>query len=80
MRPPSVGALVLGLIPFGAACLSVSLWDRIHPIVLGLPFNFFWLILWLLLTPICMWGAYLLEEPRKNKDKGEVSRETDGQN
>jgi Protein of unknown function (DUF3311) len=31
--------------------------------VLGLPFNFFWLTLWLLLTPLCMWGAYRLEEP-----------------
>jgi hypothetical protein len=31
--------------------------------VLGLPFNFFWLISWLLLTPLCMWGAYRLEAP-----------------
>jgi hypothetical protein len=30
--------------------------------ILGLPFNFFWLISWLLLTPLCMWGAYRLEE------------------
>jgi hypothetical protein len=29
--------------------------------VLGLPFNFFWLITWLLLTPLCMWGVYRLE-------------------
>jgi len=78
MKRPSVGALLLGLIPFVAVCFSVSLWDRIHPIVFGLPFNFFWLILWLLLTPICMWGSYLLEEPRENKD--EVSREPGGQN
>jgi hypothetical protein len=42
----------------------VSLWDRVYPIVLGLPFNFFWLISWLLLTPLCMWGAYRLEAPR----------------
>jgi hypothetical protein len=32
--------------------------------VLGLPFNFFWLILWLLLTPLCMWGAFRLEIKR----------------
>jgi hypothetical protein len=32
--------------------------------VLGLPFNFFWLISWLLLTPLFMWGAYRVEEPR----------------
>ena len=75
MKRPSIGAIVLGLIPFGAICFSVSLWDRIHPIIFGLPFNFFWLILWTLLTPLCMWASYLLDEPRE----GEVSREQDGQ-
>jgi len=63
MKRPSPGAILLGLIPFAATCFSVSLWDRVYPIVLGLPFNFFWLISWLLLTPVCMWGAYRLEEP-----------------
>lgn len=61
MRAPSRGALALGAIPFAAMCFSVALWDRIHPMVLGLPFNLFWLILWVLLTPCCMWGAYHLE-------------------
>jgi len=71
VKRPSIGAILLALIPFSAACFSVSLWDRIDPIVLGLPFNFFWLILWLLLTPLCMWGAYRLEEPRTPGDKDE---------
>jgi hypothetical protein len=62
MKRPSLGAILLGLIPFGATCFSVSLWDRVYPMILGLPFNFFWLISWLLLTPVCMWGAYRLEE------------------
>lgn len=64
MKPPSLGAILLGLIPFAAICFSVSLWDRLYPIVLGLPFNFFWLILWIPLTPLVMWLAYWLEEPR----------------
>ncbi len=64
MRKPSIGAILFGLIPFAAVCFSVSLWDRVYPIVLGLPFNFFWLISWLLLTPLCMWGAYRLEASR----------------
>lgn len=71
MKPPSLGALLLGLIPYLAACFSVALWDRIHPFVLGLPFNFFWLLLWLLLTPVCMWGAYVLETPRSPDNQGE---------
>ena len=61
LKRPSLGALLLGLIPFFAVCFSVSWWDRVYPMVLGLPFNFFWLILWLFLTPVCMWGAYRLE-------------------
>jgi hypothetical protein len=62
MQRPSGGALSLGLIPFAAICFSVSLWDRTEPAVLGLPFNLFWLILWIGLTPLCMWGAYALDK------------------
>jgi len=61
VRKPSIGAIFFAFIPFLAICFSVSLWDRIDPMVLGLPFNFFWLISWLLLTPLCMWGAYRCE-------------------
>jgi hypothetical protein len=67
MKPPSIGALALGIIPFIAMCFSVALWDRIEPMILGLPFNLFWLILWILLTPCCLWGAYRLDSaPDRN--------------
>jgi hypothetical protein len=61
VRRPSYGALLLGLIPFAAMCFTVPLWDRVHPMVLGLPFNFFWLLSWIVLTPVCLRAAYLLE-------------------
>jgi hypothetical protein len=64
LKRPSFGSLLLGLIPFVGTCFSVSLWDRIYPLVFGLPFNFFWLTSWLALTPLCMWGAYRLETRR----------------
>ena len=70
MKRPSLGAVLLGLIPFTATCFSVALWDRIHPMIMGLPFNFFWLISWLVLTPLCMWGAYRLEVRRSPEDRG----------
>lgn len=60
-KSPSWLALLFGLFPFIAICFSVSLWDRIYPVVAGLPFNIFWLILWMLLTPICLWAAYRCE-------------------
>jgi hypothetical protein len=61
VKKPSITAILLGLIPFTAVCFSVSLWDRIEPMVLGLPFNMFWLISWILVTPLFMWGAYRAE-------------------
>ncbi len=64
MKRPSLGAILLALIPFVACCFTVSAWDRVYPMVFGLPFNFFWLIFWMLVTPLCMWAAYRLEEPR----------------
>jgi hypothetical protein len=48
-------------------CFSVPLWDRVEPLVLGLPFNLFWLILWIVLTPCCMWGAYRAETADSRK-------------
>ena len=61
MRKPSPGALLLAVIPFVAMCFSVALWDRIEPMVFGLPFNLFWLTAWIVLSSGCMWLAYRLE-------------------
>ena len=61
MKKPSLLSLLLGLIPFAAMCFSVALWDRIDPMILGLPFNLFWLICWVVLTSACMGIAYRLE-------------------
>jgi Protein of unknown function (DUF3311) len=70
MKRPSLGALLMGLLPFGAMCFSVSLWDRVYPMVLGLPFNLFWLILWIGLSTLCLWGAYRLERARRKDRDG----------
>jgi membrane protein required for beta-lactamase induction len=70
VKKPSVGALLLGLIPVIAMCLSVSLWDRIDPMIFGLPFNLFWLIAWIVLSTLCMGAAYRVEIARHKKDPG----------
>jgi hypothetical protein len=49
-------------------CFSVPLWDRINPMVFGLPFNLFWLISWIVLTPLCMRAAYRIEAARDKQD------------
>ena len=61
MKTPSLSALALAAIPFVAMCFSVPLWDRLEPMILGVPFNLCWLILWIVLTPCFMWGAYRIE-------------------
>jgi hypothetical protein len=60
-RKPSARALILGLIPFAAMCFSVALWDRVEPMILGIPFNLFWLIAWIPLTTLCLWAAYRID-------------------
>ena len=67
VKRPSTRAILLGLIPFVAICFSVSLWDRVYPMVLGIPFNLFWMILWIVLTTLCLWVAYRLEIARDAK-------------
>ena len=67
-KKPRLASLLLALIPFAAMCFSIPVWDRIDPIVLGMPFNLFWLTAWIVLTPLCMWGAYRLEAPARTKD------------
>ena len=69
-KKPSPGALLLGLIPFVAMCLSVALWDRIDPMILGLPFNIVWLLCWIVLSSLCLWGAYRIEAGREKRDGG----------
>jgi hypothetical protein len=61
VKTPSIAALALGVIPFIGVCFSVPLWDRVEPMIFGLPFNLFWLTLWIVLTPCFMWGAYRIE-------------------
>jgi Protein of unknown function (DUF3311) len=66
LKRPSLRAIVVALIPFCAMCFSVSAWDRVYPMVLGLPFNFFWLLSWIVLTSVCMWIVYRIESERNS--------------
>ena len=76
MHKPSLMSVAVGCIPLLAVCFSVDLWDRVFPMVLGLPFNLFWLVLWIFVTPCLMTFAYKIEikkiseeESRKGGEK-----------
>ncbi len=64
MKRPSLVSVALSLIPAFALCFTVPLWDRITPRVLGLPFNLFWIVAWLGLTPAVMGIVYRIEKRR----------------
>jgi hypothetical protein len=74
MKRPSFWTICLALIPFLAMCFSVPLWDRIYPMVFGLPFNMCWLLSWIVLTSMCMWRVYRLETARISKDPAAAAR------
>jgi hypothetical protein len=48
--------------------------NRIHPIVLGLPFLLFWILAWVLVTPFFLVGAYLLVGTRADRAAGGTER------
>ncbi|HHF42646.1 MAG: hypothetical protein DRI99_05880 [Candidatus Aminicenantes bacterium] len=55
-------ALLLGLIPFVTLVFALPLVNRLYPVILGLPFLLFWILLWVALTPLFLWAAYHLEK------------------
>jgi len=64
MKRNAILSGILAFIPFIGMCFSVPLWDRIDPVVFGLPFNLAWLIAWIPLTSLCLWGVYHLLSKR----------------
>ena len=70
VKKPPLLALLLGLIPFVAMCFSVAVWDRIDPMILGIPFNLAWLLCWIVLTTLCLWAALRVLSAREKKDDG----------
>jgi hypothetical protein len=45
-------------------CFSVALWDRLSPHVMGLPFNMFWIMSWIVATPLLMSVVRAIERRR----------------
>jgi len=71
MKKGTKYALILGAIPFVTLVFALPLVNRVHPVVLGLPFLLFWIITWVILTPPILFLAYILEKKFNPPDKGE---------
>ncbi|MGQ9009753.1 DUF3311 domain-containing protein [Bacillus stercoris] len=53
--------IILILLPFVQLAL-LPLVNRIEPIMFGLPFFHFWLLLWIIITPLCSFGIYQMQK------------------
>ncbi|WP_339244675.1 DUF3311 domain-containing protein [Bacillus sp. FSL R5-0523] len=53
--------VILILLPFVQLAL-LPLVNRIEPILFGLPFFHFWLLLWIIVTPLCSFGIYQMQK------------------
>ncbi|MCX6575730.1 MAG: DUF3311 domain-containing protein [Candidatus Aminicenantes bacterium] len=68
MRKGTRLALIFGAIPFLTLVFALPFVNRIEPIVLGLPFVLFWILLWVVLTPAVLWAAYKIEKKHNPPD------------
>ncbi len=53
--------LLLAAIPITALTLAVPFVNRIEPRVLGLPFLLAWIMAWVALAPLFVWGIGRIE-------------------
>lgn len=62
-----VAALVSALIPAVALVAGLPFVNRIEPVVLGLPFLLFWILGWVLVTPVFLAIAYVLADTKAER-------------
>ena len=64
-------ALLLGCIPFVTLVFMLPLVNRIEPVIFGLPFLLFWIVVWIVLTPLILLAAYLVERKFNAREEEE---------
>ena len=69
-----IAALVSGLIPAVALVTGLPFVNRIEPIVLGLPFLLFWILGWVLVTPVFLAIACGLADTKAGRTAGGAGR------
>lgn len=73
-RDVPIRALVSALVPAVGLVAGLPFVNRIEPVVLGLPFLLFWILGWVLVTPVFLAIAYLLAEATPDRTAGGASR------
>lgn len=63
--------IVIGIVPFLMLVFPFfEIGNRATPIVMGLPFSFFWVILWIVITFVALIVLYFLDPD--NAEEGDV--------
>jgi hypothetical protein len=62
--------LIFALVPLLALTAALPLANRLEPVVFGLPFLLFWILAWVLATPLFLGCAYLLHARRERATRG----------
>jgi hypothetical protein len=66
MKKSRIPVIIIGFcIPVIAILVLFPLYNRAEPFVLGFPFVYFWLFIWLLLTSLCLFVAYRIDPYNK---------------
>ncbi len=60
----SRAAILFAVLPILALIGALPFVNRLEPTVFGLPFVLFWILGWVLLTPLCLAATYYLRERR----------------
>jgi Protein of unknown function (DUF3311) len=68
------GALLSASIPAVALVAGLPFANRLEPVVLGLPFLLFWILGWVLLTPVFLGVAYVLAGGTAGRAAGGAER------
>jgi hypothetical protein len=71
MKKGTRWALILGAVPFITLVFALPFVNRVHPVILGLPFLLFWILLWVLLTPAILFAAYIIEKKFNASGEGD---------
>lgn len=55
----------LAVLPFLGIVVGVAFFNRVEPLVLGMPLVLAWIVLWLILTAVVMWIIYICDPTNK---------------
>jgi hypothetical protein len=59
---------LLAALPFIGILLGVPFFNRVEPLVLGMPLVLAWIVMWIVLTAVIMATVYWLDPANRNRE------------